>query len=412
MNKFTLFTTSFLVGFLISYTTSSQVIPKIFPIGSGPYLGQSPPGMVPERFPPDSLLANSEWFWHGSPVFSPDGLEMYYTKITHPGPAGQWIGILFMKEVDSNWTSPQRPSFADSNYSEMNPFFSTTGDTMYFISTKPGGRIFRSIRSGSGWDSPTALDLPFPTGYGLGNQFSVALNGSIYMEMQDASGDDDIYRFECVNGIYQAPENLGDAINSEYFDYMPFIDPYEQYLIFKRNQPGARGLYISFNEGGVWDNAINMGPVINQNDYGSLWPYVTLDGDYFFFCAGLANDSGYNPYWVSSAIIDSLHSTLTKIPEDLVLSAPIELHQNYPNPFEHSTTIQYTLQQTSHVRLTITDSSGKVVVIIVEEFQKEGKQVITWDGRDGSGKPVSPGVYYAIFSCDTVSNTLKMIKIE
>jgi len=33
------------------------------------YLGQDPPGMLPERFPSDSLLSNTDWKWHGSPVF-------------------------------------------------------------------------------------------------------------------------------------------------------------------------------------------------------------------------------------------------------------------------------------------------------------------------------------------------------
>ena len=35
-----------------------------------PYLGQTPPGLFPERFPPDSLLANSVWFWRGPTFFS------------------------------------------------------------------------------------------------------------------------------------------------------------------------------------------------------------------------------------------------------------------------------------------------------------------------------------------------------
>ena len=34
------------------------------------YLGQDPPGTIPERFPPDPLLANAEWWWHSPPIFS------------------------------------------------------------------------------------------------------------------------------------------------------------------------------------------------------------------------------------------------------------------------------------------------------------------------------------------------------
>jgi len=69
---------------LLPYLQSSAIAQNLLK-----YLGQPTPGNVPIRFPPDSLLANDEWFWHGSPVFTPDGLEMYWTKIYQPGPGGQ-----------------------------------------------------------------------------------------------------------------------------------------------------------------------------------------------------------------------------------------------------------------------------------------------------------------------------------
>ena len=49
-----------------------------FPVLTGEYFSQEPPGLEPKRFPPSPFLANQLWFWHGSPVFSPDGQEMYW----------------------------------------------------------------------------------------------------------------------------------------------------------------------------------------------------------------------------------------------------------------------------------------------------------------------------------------------
>ena len=119
---------------LLLYLESAANAPNLLK-----YLGQPKPENVPIRFPPDSLLANDEWFWHGSPVFTPDGLEMYWTKIYQPGPDGQPIEIVYMEVNDSVWSAPQQPSFANYNYTEMNPFLSTSGDTMYFLSSRPGG---------------------------------------------------------------------------------------------------------------------------------------------------------------------------------------------------------------------------------------------------------------------------------
>jgi hypothetical protein len=373
------------------------------------YLGQLTPGNTPKRFPPDSLLANDVWFWHGSPIFTPDGLEMYWTKIYQPGPGGQPIEIVYMKVIDSLWSAPQRPSFANYNYAEMNPFLSTSGDTMYFLSSRPGGWFFRSTRTTSGWSAPVALNIPLPPNSGFGNQFSVARNGTIYFELQDASNDDDICRSRLLNGIYQQPENLGNAINSEELDYMPFIDPDEKYLVFKSNRSEGRGLYISFNNEGLWSNAMNMGTVINQNTYGSLWPYVTLDNEYFFFCAGLAQDNGFNPYWVRASIIDSLRSVVSVIDEPESVPLYFQLNQNYPNPFNAETTISFELDQPANITLQIYDILGKKMQpVITHEFYQEGSHSFNFDASS-----LTSGIYiYKLTSSNGYSQIKKMCVLK
>ena len=377
------------------------------------YLGQLTPGNTPKRFPPDSLLANDIWFWHGSPIFTPDGLEMYWTKIYQPGPDGQPIEIACMKVTDSLWSAPQRPSFANYNYVEMNPFLSTSGDTMYFLSRRPGGWFFRSTRTVDGWSTPIALNIPLPPNTGFGNQFSVARNGTIYFELQDASNDDDICRSRLLNGVYQQPENLGNAINSEELDYMPFIDPDEQYLIFKSNRSEGRGLYISFNNGDVWSNAMNMGNIINQNTYGSLWPYVTPDNEYFFFCAGLAEDNGFNPYWVRTSIIDSLRSIVSLINEPESVPLYFQLNQNYPNPFNAGTTIRFNLPHPSPVSLNIYNIQGRQIRSFSDEqIFKAGLSSIFWDSKNDFGSEVSSGVYFFRLETPEFCKSIKISLIK
>ena len=51
----------------------------------GAYVGQTPPGNVPVKFAPNNLfIANGSWWWQSSPVFSPDGNEMYFTQSALP----------------------------------------------------------------------------------------------------------------------------------------------------------------------------------------------------------------------------------------------------------------------------------------------------------------------------------------
>jgi len=122
------------------------------------YLGPPRPGMTPLRFPPDSLLANNNGFWHGSPMFSPDLKEMYWSKYTIY-PTYNRTELVFVKYENFNWTSMQYITFGNLNYSENNPFFSFSGDTLYFQSQRPDGFIFRVTRSTSGWSQPVPLNL-------------------------------------------------------------------------------------------------------------------------------------------------------------------------------------------------------------------------------------------------------------
>lgn len=273
-----------------------------------PYLGRNPPGQTPVRFPPDSLLATDSLFWHGSPVFSPAMHEMHWASyVIHPGDQGV---ELFSMGVDmGHWTTPQSPPFADPSYGENNPFFSPSGDTLYFVSGRPGGFIFRTFRTPTGWSEVEPLAIPLPADAATGWQFSMADNGNVYFEIWSNYGADppDIYVSRFVGGTYQFPENLSE-LNTTYNDFSPYVHPEEEYVIFTSNRPGGLGfhdLYISFRDDGSWTTPVNMGTRINTG-FEDAAPSVSRDGLYFFFQTQKAGDLGYNPYWVSTEIIDSI----------------------------------------------------------------------------------------------------------
>jgi hypothetical protein len=73
---------------------------------------------------------------------------------------------------------------------------------------------------------------------------------------------------------------------------------------------GFHDLYISVrNPDDTWTQAVNLGPQINSATEDAA-PYISPDGSYFFFQTIKAGDLGYNPYWVSSALVDSVRSTV------------------------------------------------------------------------------------------------------
>ncbi len=65
----------------------------------------------------------------------------------------------------------------------------------------------------------------------------------------------------------------------------------------------------------------------------------------------------------------------------------------YPNPFNYSTTISYTLPKNAIVHIEIFDQSGIKIKSFVEEFKNAGIHHISWDGTDGMKNKVKTGVY-------------------
>ena len=77
-------------------------------------------------------------------------------------------------------------------------------------------------------------------------------------------------------------------------------------------------------------------------------------------------------------------------------SAPI-ITENYPNPFNPSTTIRYTLPATSDVRVVVYNVLGAEVAELVNSRMESGAHEAVWSGIDAAGRPVPSGVYlYAV----------------
>jgi len=97
-------------------------------------------------------------------------------------------------------------------------------------------------------------------------------------------------------------------------------------------------------------------------------------------------------------------------------SLPLEytLNQNYPNPFNPSTNISYSLPKASNVTLTIYNSIGQeIAVLINNQLQSAGQHKISWNGKDAAGRTVATGVYfYQLSTAENVAMTKKMILLK
>nr|NQU91513.1 PD40 domain-containing protein [Bacteroidota bacterium] len=391
-----------LIAFSSNRSGNEEVWSKEFT--SWLYLGQPTPGLIPERFPPDDLLGNSTWFWHGPPVFSPDGRELFMSRYYI---AESNVLIYSMELIGIEWTSPEIPGFC-GDYSCNSPSFTSSGDTLFFISERPETAIYFTTKSANSWSDPIEVDIPVPAPSTFGNSVSVAGNGTLYFEL-NVSGDLDLYKSEFLNGQYSEPVNLGPSVNSSDLDFGPYVDPDELYLIFSSRRNGGYGesdLYISAkNLNGEWTEPQNLGSVINsdQDDFG---PTVTRDGNYFFFCTQKGNDEGYNPYWVDADVLDPF--LITGIKDN----RKEDIFHLSPNPFTNSTTIEYQVNDHSKVSLRIFDNQGSEIKTLVEGYQTPGNKTIRWDGTNNSRQSVCAGVYYCRIRTGNQMNCKKMLFLD
>ncbi len=88
------------------------------------------------------------------------------------------------------------------------------------------------------------------------------------------------------------------------------------------------------------------------------------------------------------------------------------LEQNFPNPFNPSTTIAFSIAEPGRVRLGIYDVAGRLVRTLVDERTSADHYIVEWDGYDNRGARVSSGVYFYRIVAGKHTQTRKMVLVE
>jgi hypothetical protein len=98
--------------------------------------------------------------------------------------------------------------------------------------------------------------------------------------------------------------------------------------------------------------------------------------------------------------------------EDTVPVAATELRGNFPNPFNPTTTISYSVKTPEAVTIEIFNVKGQLIKTLVSEAKEAGNHTVVWNGDDNSGRRVSSGIYYYKMSAGKYSSTRKMVMMK
>ena len=88
------------------------------------------------------------------------------------------------------------------------------------------------------------------------------------------------------------------------------------------------------------------------------------------------------------------------------------VHDNYPNPFNPSTNIPYTILIENFISITIYDLNGIRIKSLINKYSHAGNHTVKWNGKDEKGIFVSAGVYFYSIEAGNLRQTKKMILLK
>lgn len=273
-----------------------------WPVLSGPYFGQKPPGLRAEMFAPG--IVSSEHHDDGPPAFSPDGRECFWRVNGYHDGTSRTGKIFWSREQNGRWTEPRLAPFS-STYVEWGLCMQPDGRRLYFWSRRPrpgdrsesdGGPWFVD-RTASGWSEPRPLSLPVDPRR-LGFIFSPGAGGALYCVLEDpgkAAAGTAIFRMRRTGDGFASPEPMGVIPVGADQAGAPSFSPDGNTAVFTTDAKGGLELAASFRKtDGTWTAPRPLGDDINappQTKFAGFSP----DGRYLFVVSNRVSPSANPP---------------------------------------------------------------------------------------------------------------------
>ena len=122
------------------------------------------------------------------------------------------------------------------------------------------------------------------------------------------------------------------------------------------------------------------------------------------FATNIAGGGNYSEVrQFTTAAFSAVERKISSIPKRYALLPA------YPNPFNPTTRVTYHLPEKADVFLIIYNSMGQSVQERVSGNRDAGEYLVTWDGKDNCGTPVTSGLYICLFKAASRVLTQKIM---
>lgn len=186
-------------------------------------------------------------------------------------------------------------------------------------------------------------------------------------------------------------------------------DNYVNLTWVTQTETGVQGFYVLRNSNEELATATTVSELIQATNTSQQQTYIFTDAE-------LQEDGTYY-YWLQNSDLDGtvdFHGPISiayTIVGGGIPSIPLvtALGPAYPNPFNPSTTLSYSLAEPAPVVIDIYNQRGQLVRSYHKEHSAPGQFSLAFDGRDRNGVPLSSGVYLYRMSAGTFSQFRKMV---
>jgi hypothetical protein len=128
-------------------------------------------------------------------------------------------------------------------------------------------------------------------------------------------------------------------------------------------------------------------------------------GDYTYHVTAIYSDT------YESAASNQVTVQHTDAPTPLVPTVTA-LSGNYPNPFNPSTDVKFSLKEAADVQIDIFNIKGEKVKTLVNDHMEAAYHSVTWNGNDDQGRTVGSGIYFYKMRAGKYTSTKKMILMK
>ena len=148
------------------------------------------------------------------------------------------------------------------------------------------------------------------------------------------------------------------------------------------------------------------------NNCGCVGGNTGLDEDFCFGCT----DSVATNYCEDCTIECNYNNSCCEYDDlsniTVILPTEFGIQNNYPNPFNPETTINYSIPQTAWVSLTIFNLKGELVTTLMDGVVSPGNYSAVWNGNDFTNRQMPTGIYFSILRTNEISLSHKLLLLK